>query len=87
MALSPDDPAAAAAEFAAGFEPLAELVAPGGPGAAAAFANLLSPRDSQLMQDPRLASALAGTMRGDCAREPAAVAGTTSPGSGHGMST
>jgi pimeloyl-ACP methyl ester carboxylesterase len=63
MALLPDDPAAAAAGFAAGFEPLAELVAPGGPGAAAAFADLLSPRDSQLMQDPRLASALAGTMR------------------------
>jgi pimeloyl-ACP methyl ester carboxylesterase len=63
MALLPDDPAAAAAGFAAGFEPLAELVAPGGPGAAAAFANLLSPRDSQLMQDPRLASALAGTIR------------------------
>ena len=57
------DPAAAAAGFAAGFAPLAELVAPGGPGPAAAFANLLSPRDSELMRDPRLASALAATMR------------------------
>ncbi len=57
------DPAAAAAGFAAGFEPLIDAVAPGGPGPAAAFADLLSPRDSELLQDPRLASALAATMR------------------------
>jgi pimeloyl-ACP methyl ester carboxylesterase len=63
MALLPDDPAAAAAGFAAGFEPLIGLVAPGGPGPAAAFAALLSPRDGELIQDPRLASALTETMR------------------------
>jgi pimeloyl-ACP methyl ester carboxylesterase len=63
VALLSADPAAAAAGFAAGFEPLAEQVAPGGPGPAAALADLLSPRDSELMQDPRLASALAATMR------------------------
>jgi pimeloyl-ACP methyl ester carboxylesterase len=63
VALLPADPAAAAAGFAAGFEPLVDMVAPGGPGPAAAFADLLSPRDSELMEDPRLVSALAATMR------------------------
>ena len=63
VALLPADPAAAAARFAAGFEPLIDAIAPGGPGPAVAFADLLSPRDSELMQDPRLASALAVTMR------------------------
>ena len=63
MALLAADPAAAAAGFAAGFEPLIDAVAPGGPGPAVAFADLLSPRDSELMQDPSLASALAATMR------------------------
>ncbi len=61
VALLATDPAAAAAGFAAGFEPLA--AAAGGPGVAAALADLLSPRDSELIQDPRLASALNGTMR------------------------
>jgi pimeloyl-ACP methyl ester carboxylesterase len=64
VALLATDPAAAAAAFAAGFEPLAELAADtAGPGVAAAFAALLSPRDSELIQDPRLASALNATMR------------------------
>jgi pimeloyl-ACP methyl ester carboxylesterase len=57
------DPAAAAAGFAAGFEPLIAAVAPGGPGPAAAFAGLLSPRDTELMRDPRLNSALTATIR------------------------
>ena len=57
------DPAAAAAGFAAGFEPLIDAVAPGGPGPAAAFADPPSPRDSELMDDPRLVSALTATMR------------------------
>jgi len=57
------DPATAAAGFAAGFEPLIGAVAPGGPGPAIAFADLLSPRDAELMQDPRLVSALTTTMR------------------------
>jgi len=59
----PADPAAAAARFAAGFEPLIGAVAPGGQGPAVAFADLLSPRDSELMKDPRLVSALTATMR------------------------
>ena len=63
VALLHADPAAAAAGFAAGFEPLIDAVAPGGPGPVAVFADLLSPRDTELMQDPRLASALAATMR------------------------
>jgi pimeloyl-ACP methyl ester carboxylesterase len=64
MALLADDPAAAAAAFAAGFEPLAELAAASaGPGAAAAFADLLSPRDGRLLRDPDLAATFAGTMR------------------------
>jgi pimeloyl-ACP methyl ester carboxylesterase len=63
MKLVPADPAAAAAAFAAGFEPLIDAVAPGGPGPAVAFGDLLSPRDSELMEDPRLASAFTATMR------------------------
>src|SRR5215472_310494 len=63
LALLPGHPAAAAASFAAGFEPLIGAVAPGGPGPAVAFADLLSPRDSELMEDPRLVSALTATMR------------------------
>jgi len=63
LALLPADPVAAAAGFAAGFEPLIAALAPGGPGAAVVFADLLSPRDSELMEDPRLASALTATMR------------------------
>jgi pimeloyl-ACP methyl ester carboxylesterase len=63
VTLLPRDPAAAAAAFAIGFEPLAELAAAGGPGVVSAFADLLSPRDSQLMQDQRLAAAFADTLR------------------------
>ena len=64
VALLPGEPAAAAAAFAAGFEPLAELSrVSGGPGVASAFGDLLSPRDSQLLADRRFASAFADTMR------------------------
>jgi len=63
VALVATDPAAAAAGFAAGFEPLIATVAPGGPGPAVAFADLLSPRDAELMRDPRLVAALTATMR------------------------
>src|SRR5215472_888086 len=64
VALLPTDPAGAAAAFAAGFEPLAELAAdPDGPGVTAAFADLLSPRDSQLLTEPRLAASFNQTMR------------------------
>jgi pimeloyl-ACP methyl ester carboxylesterase len=64
VALLAGDRAAAAAAFAAGFEPLAELAAvSGGPGALSAFEDLFSPRDQELLQDQRYASALAGTMR------------------------
>ncbi|HUL27701.1 MAG TPA: alpha/beta hydrolase [Streptosporangiaceae bacterium] len=63
LTLLPGDPAAAAAALGAGFEPLAELAREsGGSGVAAAFADLLSPRDSELMADQRLASAFAATM-------------------------
>jgi pimeloyl-ACP methyl ester carboxylesterase len=62
--LLPGDPAAAASAFAAGFEPLAELArVPGGPGVVSAFEDLLSSRDSELLQDQRFASAFAETMR------------------------
>src|SRR5437763_412707 len=47
----------------AGFEPLSDAFAPGGPGPAAVFADLLSPRDSELIEDPRFASALTATIR------------------------
>jgi pimeloyl-ACP methyl ester carboxylesterase len=58
------DPAAAAAGFAAGFEPLAELARdPDGPGVASTFADLLSPRDSELMADGLRAAAFEETMR------------------------
>ena len=57
-------PAAAAAVFAAGFEPLAKLARdPDGPGMAAAFADLLSPRDSELLADRHRAAAFEQTMR------------------------
>jgi pimeloyl-ACP methyl ester carboxylesterase len=59
----PGDAAAAAAGFAAGFEPLIGMFAPGGPGPAAAFGDLLSPRDSELMEDPHLVAALTATIR------------------------
>jgi len=88
VSLLPADPAAAASAFAAGFEPLAELSrVPDGPGVVPAFEDLLSPRDSELLQDQRYASAFAETMREALRREPVALAGTTSPGSGDGTST
>jgi len=49
LALLPGDPAAAAAGFGAGFEPLIELSRdPDGPGVAAAFGDALSPRDREV---------------------------------------
>ena len=64
VALLASDQAAAAAAFAAGFEELAGLAtASGGPGVVSAFADLLSPRDEQLLQDQRYASVFAATMR------------------------
>jgi pimeloyl-ACP methyl ester carboxylesterase len=62
VALLPGDPAAAAAAFAAGFEPLAELSREPG-GVVSAFADLLSPRDSELLRDQRFAPVFADTMR------------------------
>jgi len=60
--LLPGDPAGAAAGFAAGFEPLAGLLrVSGGPGIASAFGDLLSPRDSSLLADPRFAAAFEET--------------------------
>ena len=64
VALLPGDPAGAAAAFAAGTEPLAGLIrAADDAGIVSAFQELLSPRDNELMRDPRLAAAFAGTMR------------------------
>ena len=63
-ALLPDDPAGAASAFAAGFEPLVELSRmPGGAGLVPAFEDLLSPRDSELLHEPRYASLFVETMR------------------------
>jgi pimeloyl-ACP methyl ester carboxylesterase len=64
--LLPGDPAAAARAFAAGMEPLVELVrVSGGAGIVSAFEdlNLLSPRDSELIRDPRIAPAYEQTVR------------------------
>jgi pimeloyl-ACP methyl ester carboxylesterase len=62
--LLPGNRAAAAAAFATGFEPLAELSRmSGGSGVISAFENLLSSRDSDLLRDQRFASALADTIR------------------------
>jgi pimeloyl-ACP methyl ester carboxylesterase len=64
LSLLPDDPAAAASAFAAGFEPLAELSrVSGGSGVVSAFEDLLSSRDRELLDDQRYASAFAETMR------------------------
>jgi pimeloyl-ACP methyl ester carboxylesterase len=64
IALLPGDQAAAAAGFAAGFEPLVVTLAdPDGPGIVAAFADLLSPRDSELLADPRFAALFEQSMR------------------------
>jgi len=64
LSVLPGDPAAAASAFAAGFEPLAELSRePGSPGLVAAFEDLLSSRDRQLLDDQRYASVFADTIR------------------------
>src|SRR5262249_22889296 len=64
LPLLASDPAAAAALFAAGFEPLAELAAdPDGPGVASALAGLLSPHDAELLADRDRAAALEQTVR------------------------
>jgi pimeloyl-ACP methyl ester carboxylesterase len=64
LALLPDDPAAAAAGFGAGFEPLVELSRnPEGPGMASAFEDALSPRDRELFGAPAFAAAFETSMR------------------------
>jgi pimeloyl-ACP methyl ester carboxylesterase len=64
VALLPGDPAAAAAAFASGFEPLAELSrASGGVGVVSALEGLLSARDKELLGDPRFAATFADTMQ------------------------
>ena len=64
LALLPGDPAAAAAAFAAGFEPLAELSQDlDGPGVVSAFADMLAPRDNELLADRPRAAAFEETMR------------------------
>jgi len=64
LPLLASDPAAAAAAFAAGFEPLAELTRdPDGPGVASALAGLLSPRDGELLADRHRAAALEESTR------------------------
>jgi pimeloyl-ACP methyl ester carboxylesterase len=64
LPLLASDPAAAAAVFAAGFEPLAELTRdPDGPGVASALAGLLSPRDGELLADRRRAAAFEESTR------------------------
>jgi pimeloyl-ACP methyl ester carboxylesterase len=66
VSLLPGDPAAAASAFAAGFEPLVEVLrASGGTGVVAAFEdmNRLCSRDSQLLRDPRFAPAFDETAR------------------------
>ena len=63
VSLQPGDPVAAASAFAAGFDALAELAGvSGGSGVVAAFADLLSSRDGELLQDQRYASAFEETM-------------------------
>jgi pimeloyl-ACP methyl ester carboxylesterase len=63
VSLLPGDPVAAASAFAAGFDALAELAfVSGGSGVVAAFADLLSSRDGELLQDQRYASAFEATM-------------------------
>jgi pimeloyl-ACP methyl ester carboxylesterase len=61
--LLPGDPAAAASAFAAGFGPLAELArVPGGARGGAGVRGSAVPRDRELLQDQRYASAFAETM-------------------------
>jgi len=60
VALLPGDPAGAAA----GFEPLVELFrASDGTGIVSALQDLLSPRDSELLRDPRIAAGFIETER------------------------
>ena len=66
VSMLPGDPAGAAATFAAGFEPIAELVRTSdASGIMSAFEgmDLLSSRDSQLVRNPRIAAALMETWR------------------------
>jgi pimeloyl-ACP methyl ester carboxylesterase len=64
LSLLPGDPAAAASAFAKEFEPLAELSRePGSAGVLSAFADLLSSRDRELLDDQRYAAAFADTVR------------------------
>lgn len=61
--LLPDDPAGAAAAFAAGFEPLVPLFRDGSPAdIVAAFEPLLSPRDRDVLAAEPFVSALGATM-------------------------
>ena len=88
VALLPGDPAGAAAAFAAGTEPLAGLIrAADDAGIVSAFQELLSPRDNELMRDPRLAAAFAETMREGLRPGTSGAGWATSPGSGNGTST
>lgn len=64
VALLPGDPVGAANGFAAGFEPLVPLFREGSEAdIAAAFEDLLSPHDREVMQEERFSSAFATTMR------------------------
>ncbi len=63
LSLLPGNPAALAAAFAAGFEPLAELSGvSGGSAMVSAFADKLSSRDRELLADQRYAATFAATM-------------------------
>jgi pimeloyl-ACP methyl ester carboxylesterase len=88
LSLLPDDPAAAASAFAARFEPLAELSrGPGSSGVLSALPICCLPATvscSMTSDTPR--RSLTPCVRAS-GREPAALAGTTSPGSGIGTST
>ncbi len=64
LSLLPGDPAAAAAAFAKGFEPLAELSRePGSSAVLSAFEDVLCSRDRELLDDPLYAEAFADTVR------------------------
>ncbi len=64
LSLLPGDPAAAAAAFAAGFEPLAELSRESGSSwVLSAYEGLGSSRDRELLDDRRYASAFAEAVR------------------------
>jgi pimeloyl-ACP methyl ester carboxylesterase len=64
VALLAEDPAGAAAGFAAGFEPLVVVAQTnGGAGLVSAFGRLLSARDRELLADPRFAAVFTTTVR------------------------